>query len=122
LAYVDNYGISRGHGISEFPNLAHHGYVVVQVARRGLGQSFGVRRGYHDRNEAQDAYEITQWLAEQPWSDGRVGVYGCSNSGDAALHVMSVRPPALKAVFAGCFSWHKYDAFRRGGIFAQWGT
>jgi uncharacterized protein len=35
---------------------------------------------------------------------------------------MTVRPPALKAVFAGCFSWHKYDAFRRGGIFAQWGT
>lgn len=35
---------------------------------------------------------------------------------------MSVRPPALKAVFAGCFSWHKFDAFRRGGIFAQWGT
>jgi putative CocE/NonD family hydrolase len=38
------------------------------------------------------------------------------------MHAMSMRPPALKAVFAGCFSWHKYDAFRRGGIFAQWGT
>ena len=79
-------------------------------------------RGYHDRNEAQDAYEIVEWLAAQPWSDGKVGVYGCSNTGDAAMHVMTMRPPHLKAVFAGCFSWHKYDAFRRGGIFAQWGT
>jgi len=102
--------------------LTRYGYVVVQVARRGNGQSTGVRRGYHDRNEAQDAFDMTQWLASQPWSDGKVGVYGCSNTGDAAMHVMTMRPPALKAVFAGCFSWNKYDAFRRGGIFAQWGT
>ncbi|MDO6415231.1 CocE/NonD family hydrolase [Sphingomonas sp. BIUV-7] len=109
-------------GLRDLPNLAKYGYVVVQIARRGNGQSFGERRGYHDRNEAQDAYEITQWLAAQPWSDGKVGIYGCSNTGDAAMHAITVRPPALKAVFAGCFSWHKYDPFRRGGIFAQWGT
>ena len=115
-------GTIRASRPRQVSGLARHGYVVVQVARRGFGQSFGERRGYHDRNEAQDAYEITQWLAAQPWSNGVVGVYGCSNSGDAAMHAMSMRPPALKAVFAGCFSWHKYDAFRRGGIFAQWGT
>lgn len=102
--------------------LTRHGYVVVQVARRGNGQSLGAMRGYHDRNEAQDSFEVTQWLGAQPWSTGRVGVYGCSNTGDAAMHVMTNRPPALAAVFAGCFTWHKYDAFRRGGIFAQWGT
>lgn len=104
------------------PDLVRYGYVVVQVARRGNGQSFGVRRGYHDRIEAEDGYEMTEWLARQPFSNGRVGVYGCSNTGDAAMHVMAMLPPSLQAVFAGCFSWHKYDAFRRGGIFAQWGT
>jgi putative CocE/NonD family hydrolase len=104
------------------PDLVRYGYVVVQVARRGNGQSFGVRRGYHDRIEAEDAYEMTEWLARQPFSNGRVGIYGCSNTGDAAMHAMAMLPPALRAVFAGCFSWHKYDAFRRGGIFAQWGT
>jgi uncharacterized protein len=102
--------------------LTRHGYVVIQVVRRGNGQSFGEMRGYHDRNEAHDAYDMVNWMAGQPWSDGKVGVYGCSNTGDAAVQAMTVRPPALKAVFAGCFSWHKYDAFRRGGIFAQWGT
>lgn len=102
--------------------LPKHGYVVIQVVRRGNGQSFGEMRGYHDRNEAQDAYDMIKWMAEQPWSTGKVGVYGCSNTGDAAVQAMTMRPPALKAVFAGCFSWHKYDAFRRGGIFAQWGT
>jgi putative CocE/NonD family hydrolase len=109
-------------GLRNVPELTRYGYVVVQVARRGNGQSFGERRGYHDRNEAQDAYEVTQWLAAQPWSTGQVGIYGCSNTGDAAMQALTVRPPALKAAFAGCFSWHKYDAFRRGGIFAQWGT
>jgi len=109
-------------GLPAMPTLTRYGYVVVQVARRGNGQSFGERRGYHDRNEAQDSYEITQWLAGQPWSDGKVGVYGCSNTGDAAMQTLTVRPPALKAAFAGCFSWHKYDAFRRGGILAQWGV
>lgn len=112
----------RAAGFRSIPELTDHGYVVVQVARRGNGQSFGTRRGYHDRNEAHDAYEIVEWLAAQPWSTGAVGMYGCSNTGDAALHAMTVRPPHLKAVFAGCFSWDKYDAMRRGGIFAQWGT
>lgn len=109
-------------GLGSVAALARYGYVVALVERRGNGASFGVRRGYHDRNEAHDAYEITEWLATQGWSDGKVGIYGCSNTGDAAMHAVSVAPPHLKAAFAGCFSWNKYDAMMRGGIFAQWGT
>lgn len=116
----DGAGPATG-GIQTMPSLTGHGYVVAQVARRGNGQSFGVRRGYNDRLEAGDAYEITEWLAAQPWSDGNVGVYGCSNTGDAAMHALTVRPPHLRAVLAGCFSWDKYDAWRVGGISAQWG-
>ena len=109
-------------GLGQVPALVAYGYVVVQVARRGNGPSFGIRRGYNDETETDDAYEVTEWLARQPWSTGAVGIYGCSNTGDAAMHALSGRPPHLKAVFAGCFSWSKYDAMRRGGIFAQWGT
>ncbi|WP_431937865.1 CocE/NonD family hydrolase [Nocardia grenadensis] len=111
----------REAGYSNLTALTEHGYVIAQVARRGNGQSFGVRRGYHDRVEAQDAYDVTEWLATQPWSNGQVGIYGCSNTGDAAMHAVSMRPPHLKAAFAGCFSWNKFDAMRRGGIAAQWG-
>lgn len=112
----------RASGFRSIPSLTDHGYVVVQVARRGNGQSFGTMRGYHDRNEATDAHEVIEWLARQPWSSGKVGMYGCSNTGDAAMHGLTLSSPPLKAVFAGCFSWNKYDAMRRGGIFAQWGT
>lgn len=117
----DGVGPRKG-GFGSHPLLTDYGYVVVQVARRGNGQSFGTMRGYHDRNEDADAYEMIEWLARQPWSDGKVGQYGCSNTGDAAVHAMTTNAPHLKAVFAGCFSWNKYDAMRRGGIFAQWGT
>jgi uncharacterized protein len=112
----------RSGGFSAIPGLTGHGYVVAQVARRGNGQSFGVRRGYNDRIEAHDAFEVTEWLAAQPWSTGKVGIYGCSNTGDAAMHALTVRPPHLAAAFAGCFSWDKYDAWRVGGIAAQWGV
>jgi uncharacterized protein len=104
------------------PELARHGYVVALVDRRGAGSSFGARRGYNDRTEARDAFDVTEWLARQPWSTGKVGVYGCSNTGDAAMHAATLMPPSLKAVFAGCFSFSKYDGFLRGGILANWGS
>lgn len=103
--------------------LAGYGYVVASVARRGAGASFGVRRGYQDRNEANDHYEVVEWLARQSWSSGRVGMVGCSNTGDAVMQTLTMLPPSLRAAFAGCFSWNKYDGFGRGGgIRANWGT
>lgn len=103
-------------------NLASHGYVYVQVERRGISASFGVRRGYHDRTEAQDAFDLAAWIVQQPWSDGKIGAYGCSNTGDAAMHMLTKPSPNLKAVFAGCFAWDKYSGGYRGGILANWGT
>jgi putative CocE/NonD family hydrolase len=114
--------LAKTSGYRDMPTLTDYGYVIVEVARRGSGQSFGARRGYNDRIEAYDAYEITEWLAAQTWSTGAIGVYGCSNTGDAAMHAVTVAPPHLKAAFAGCFSWNKWDAFHRGGIYAQWGV
>jgi uncharacterized protein len=112
--------MTGGYGVA--PNLAYYGYIVVQVARRGQGPSFGKRRGYNDRSEAYDAYEVIDWLAAQPWSTGTIGIYGCSNTGDASMHAVTAANPHLKAAWAGCFSWEKYDGFWRGGIYANWGT
>jgi putative CocE/NonD family hydrolase len=109
-------------GYGGVPNLVYYGYVIVQVARRGQGPSFGKRRGYNDRSEAYDAYEVIDWLVAQSWSTGMIGVYGCSNTGDAAMHAVTASNPHLKAAWAGCFSWEKYDGFWRGGIYANWGT
>lgn len=107
---------------SGMAELTRYGYTVAFVDRRGNGASFGTMTGYHSRTEASDAYDVTEWLAAQSWSDGRVGVFGCSNTGDAAMQAATVGAPHLKAVFAGNYSFHKYDAFQRGGIRANWGA
>ncbi|HWA23769.1 MAG TPA: CocE/NonD family hydrolase [Caulobacterales bacterium] len=118
-----NPNLAPERALGDWSRLVKQGYVVVDVARRAAGPSFGIRRGYHDREEAYDAYEITEWLAKQPWSNGMVGMHGCSNTGEAVMHALSVAPPHLKAAWAGCFSWSKYDGFLRGGgIIANWGS
>ena len=116
------YGVQRENvGVHDrLIQLAKMGYAVVNTDVRGRYESDGQWDPF--RAEGKDGYDVVEWAAKQPWSSGKVGIYGCSNTGDAAMHALTVRPPALKAAFAGCFSWHKYDAFRRGGIFAQWGA
>jgi putative CocE/NonD family hydrolase len=98
------------------------GYVIAEADVRGKGASFGARRGFQDRTEAQDGYDLIQWLAAQPWSNGVVGMMGCSYLGGSTLHVASTAPPALKAIFVGASDIDKFDFVRRGGITAQFNT
>ncbi|MGA0934199.1 MAG: CocE/NonD family hydrolase [Pseudohongiellaceae bacterium] len=98
------------------------GYVIAQADVRGKGASFGARRGFQDRTEANDGYDLVQWLAGQPWSNGIVGMVGCSYVGGTTVHVASTQPPALKAIFTGATDLDKFDFVRRGGITAQFNT
>ncbi|HMB58981.1 MAG TPA: CocE/NonD family hydrolase [Xanthomonadales bacterium] len=112
-------------GLSErlgLKGLTDYGYVVAVADVRGKGASFGHRRGFQDRTEAQDGYDIIEWLARQPWSSGKVGMTGCSYLGGSTMQVATTAPPALKAVFAGATDFDKYAFVRRGGITAQFNT
>ena len=110
---------ARDLGLSE---MTRHGYVVAIADVRGKGASFGRRRGMQDRTEAMDGHFIVEWLATQPWSNGRVGMTGCSYLGGSALQVASTAPPHLRAVFSGASDFDKYDFVRRGGITGQFNT
>lgn len=116
---ISETGLSAGLGLK---GLTDHGYVVVAADIRGKGASFGARRGFQDRTEAQDGHDLIQWMAAQPWSSGKVGMTGCSYLGGATIQVASTRPAALKAVFAGASDLDKYMFVRRGGITAQFNT
>lgn len=103
-------------------SLLRAGYVVAVADIRGKGASFGSRRGFQDRTEARDGYDLVEWLARQPYTTGDVGMLGCSYLGGTTLHTASTAPPSLRAVFAGASDWDKYDFVRRGGITAQFNT
>ncbi|QIK77811.1 CocE/NonD family hydrolase [Sphingomonas piscis] len=103
-------------------SLIRAGYVVAVADIRGKGASFGHRRGFQDRTEARDGYDLVEWLARRPFSDGKVGMIGCSYLGGTTFHTASTAPPSLKAVFIGASDLDKYDFVRAGGITAQFNT
>lgn len=96
--------------------LTKYGYVVAVADVRGMGASYGYRKAANDRIEAQDAYDIIEWLAAQPWSDGNVGMLGTSYLGQTVLEAVSKKPPHLKAAFIGQTDFNKFDGWARGGI------
>ena len=76
--------------------MALAGYVVVVQDVRGRFDSEGVFESY--AFEAEDGYDTVQWAAEQPWSNGDVGMFGLSYMAQCCLLAASARPPALRAI------------------------
>src|SRR5918911_1378793 len=59
-----------------------HGYVTALQDIRGRGDSGGEYRYlYNHPTEADDGYDACEWLAEQEWSNGKVGTFGGSHTG-----------------------------------------
>ena len=85
------------------------GFALVVVDARGTGASFGTRTGELSEREIADYGELIDWIAAQPWSNGRVGVYGGSYEGQAAELIAGLGNQHLVAV-AALFS--PYDPYR----------
>jgi putative CocE/NonD family hydrolase len=60
---------------------------------RGIGKSEG------GGSREWDCYDLIEWIAEQPWCDGNVGMVGISGFGAEQLAVAKQQPPHLKAIF-----------------------
>ena len=122
--YRDANGRISGPGVAGAADAAllAEGYVLAVADIRGKGASFGARRGFQDRTEALDGHDLVQWLAEQPWSSGAVGMYGCSYLGGSAIQVATTAPPARRAIFAGASDLDKFSFVRNGGVTAQFNT
>ena len=80
---------------------AAHGYVSVRVDIRGFGASEGAPtdREYSEQ-EQLDGEQVIAWLAAQPWSNGKVGMFGISWGGFNSIQLAMRHPPALKAILA----------------------
>lgn len=99
--------------------LVKYGYVVAVADFRGLYASFGKDRlynlGEYDAAAWNDAYDVTEWLARQPWSTGKIGMWGCSATGGSQLQAAATRPPSLKAIFPLSPNFDAYTFGNYGG-------
>ena len=102
------------------------GFALVVADARGTGASFGSRAGELSEREIRDYGELVGWVAAQPWSNGRVGIYGTSYEGQAAELTAGLGNAHLVAA-AALFS--PYDPYRElfypggcgtGGRYARW--
>ena len=99
-------------------SLFAHGIGWVCQNTRGRGGSGGEDSIFLDNGwgERQDGYDAVEWLAAQPWCDGRIGVYGGSAHGITAYLCAGAVPPHLVCGFvAHCASnMYKHAAFPGG--------
>jgi len=75
---------------------ADHGYVGVTADTRGKRLSPDEIVPYE--HEAADTYDVIDWIAHQPWSNGQVGMRGGSYSGFTAWAATKRLHPALKTI------------------------
>lgn len=78
--------------------LAQRGYVGCRLDIRGTGSSPGIALDEYTPTETQDGYDAVEWLAQQAWCNGNVGMWGISYGGFTAIQVAMLRPPHLKAI------------------------
>jgi putative CocE/NonD family hydrolase len=71
------------------------GYVAISYDVRGRGKSEGDWRAFV--NDPADGHDVVEWVAEQDWCTGAVGVSGLSYSGWVVWATASQRPPHLRA-------------------------
>ena len=95
------------------------GYARVNTDVRGSGKSGGALCLLCPR-EQQDVYDVVEWVAHQPWSNGHVALYGYSYSAITSLLGAALQPPHLDAVVVGHPPTDPYrDVLWHNGLYDQ---
>jgi putative CocE/NonD family hydrolase len=95
---------------------AERGYNVVLNDVRGRYKSEGTWRLIAD--DPQDGYDVVEWIAAQPWSDGKVGTFGTSYPGGTQHALAEMNPPHLSAMVPiDALSNCGVSGMRHGGAF-----
>lgn len=109
---------SQGNHRNVFAEILKHGYVVASLDIRGRGASFGTVYAGGMENEANrwDLYDVIEWLAVQSWSDGNIGMGGCSYVGKTQFWAASAAPPHLKAIAPTGAPFDAFSLARVNGV------
>jgi predicted acyl esterase len=94
------YGSHSIHAKFEGPDpeyWCHKGYAIVNYDPRGVGNSEGDIDVWSSR-EGRDGYDLIEWLAEQDWCSGKIGMLGNSALAMCQWRIASERPPHLACI------------------------
>jgi putative CocE/NonD family hydrolase len=100
----DKSGSSR---VSSAEFYAQHGYVVVVQDLRGRYASEGEFTKYI--GEGQDGYDTIEFLAELPYTNGKVGMWGTSYAAHVQANAAKLKPPHLETI-----------TVNMGGLYSGW--
>lgn len=105
---------------SPFPRLAaERGYAVIIQDVRGRFSSEGDFLPYVQ--ELNDGYDSVEWAAALPFSNGKVGMQGCSYLGAVQWQAAVMNPPHLVAIFPQCtFANGRHFFFFSGAFDLSW--
>jgi len=108
-----------GYDVDFAQRAASHGYIVFLQDVRGRYTSDG--EWYPFLHESADGYDTIEWIAAQPYSDGRVGMFGASYVGATQMLAAIAHPPHLAAIcpIVTASDYHNGWTYQ-GGAFEQW--
>jgi predicted acyl esterase len=95
--------------------LVPKGYVHVIANMRGTGLSQG-RFNYLGIEDQRDGYDLIEWIAEQAWCTGNVGMLGESQYGRIQYLVAAQQPPHLKCIVPYDAGTDRFRDTYRGGV------
>jgi len=99
---------------------ASQGYVYVVQDVRGRGDSDGEFNFFFA--DAHDGYDTIEWIAAQPWSNGKVGMMGGSYLGTVQWMAARERPPHLICIVprASTGQYFAEVPYQQGAFALEW--
>lgn len=124
LVSFTSYGRTDTVAGNDLRDFALKGYAVIRCNTRGSQGIGGASPSRPESvalvnpfspQEAQDNYDVIEWIAAQSWSTGKVGQVGTSYGGITTMRVAGLAPPHLAAVIPIEATHDIYRDFARPG-------
>jgi uncharacterized protein len=110
---------SWGNDIHFAQHAASLGYIVFLQDVRGRYTSDGEWRPFV--HESEDGYDTIEWIAAQPYSNGKVGMFGGSYVGATQMLAAIANPPHLAGICPAVTASNYHEGWTyQGGAFEQW--
>ncbi|NTW34286.1 MAG: CocE/NonD family hydrolase, partial [Bacteroidetes bacterium] len=95
--------------------ISNSNYAIITIDWRGFHGSASAWTLQSDKG--MDGYDCVEWIAQQSWSDGKIGTWGASALGRIQYETAKENPPHLTCIVplvAG--SQYEYREYYEGGV------